>query len=87
MAMQEWPCWADPGSRKGDGDKMKKIYYAAVGNNGGIVTDDYENALVCKRYLRGHVYTKKFFDFDEAEEYLLDHISEMAPIGCPIPEH
>ena len=66
---------------------MKKFYYAAVGNNGGIVTDDYENALVCKRYLRGHVYTKKFFDFDEAEEYLLDHITEVAPIGCPIPEH
>ena len=22
-----------------------------------------------------------------AEEYLLDHITEMAPIGCPVPEH
>ena len=47
-------------------------YYAAVGDNGGV---------------RGHVYTKKFFDFTEAEDYVLDHITEKAPFGCPIPLH
>ena len=44
---------------------MKKIYYAAVGDNGGVVASSYEQALLYKKYLRGHVYTKKFFDFTE----------------------
>ena len=40
-----------------------------------------------KKYLRGHVYTKKFSDFTEAEDYVLDHITEKAPFGCPVPVH
>lgn len=62
-------------------------YYAAVGNNGGVVANSYERALLYKKYLKGHVYTKKFFDFTEAEDYVLDHITEKAPFGCPIPMH
>ena len=62
-------------------------YYAAVGDNGGVVASSYEQVLLYKKYLRGHVYTKKFFDFTEAEEYVLDHITEKAPFGCPIPSH
>ena len=61
--------------------------YAVVGNNGGVVAGNYERALQYKKYLRAHVYTKKFFDFDEAEEYVLDHISENAPFWCQIPVH
>lgn len=62
-------------------------YYAVVGNNGGVVAVDFERALQYKKYLRGHIYIKKFFDFAECEEYILDHICEKAPFGCPIPEH
>ena len=62
-------------------------YYAAVGDNGGVVASSYEQALLYKKYLRGHVYTKKFFDFTEAEDYVLDHITEKAPFGCPVPVH
>ena len=40
-------------------------YYAAVGDNGGVVATSYEQALLYKKYLRGHVYTKKFFDFNK----------------------
>lgn len=54
---------------------MRTVYYVTVGNNGGIVTDDYHHALLCKKYLRGHVYIRKFFDFEEAEDYLLDHVT------------
>lgn len=64
-----------------------RCYYAAVGNNGGVVVNSYERALLYKKYLKGHVYTKKFFDFTEAEDYVLDHITEKAPFGCPIPMH
>lgn len=64
-----------------------RCYYAVVGNNGGVVAGTYEQALLYKKYLRGHVYTKKFFDFTEAEDYVLDHITEKAPFGCPIPMH
>mgnify|MGYP000510738718 CR=1 FL=1 len=62
-------------------------YYSVIGNNGGVVASSYDRALHYKQYLRGHVYTKKFSDFEEAEEYTLDHISEKAPFGCPIPLH
>lgn len=62
-----------------------RCYYVAVGNNGGVVANSYERALQYKKYLRGRVYTKKFFDFTEAEDYVLDHITEKAPFGCPIP--
>ena len=66
---------------------MKCIYYAAVGDTGGVVASSSDRALLYKTYLRGHVYTKKFFGFAEAEDYVLDHICEKAPFGCPIPEH
>lgn len=62
-----------------------RFYYIAVGNNGGVVANSYEQALLYKKYLRGRVYTKKFSDFTEAEDYVLDHITEKAPFGCPIP--
>lgn len=65
----------------------KNVFYVTVGNNGGIITGDYERALLCRKYMRGHVYIRKFFDFEEAEEYLLDHMMEIVPFGCPIPEH
>lgn len=64
---------------------MARHFYATVGNNGGVVASTYERALLYKKYLRGHVYTKKFFDFAEAEDYVLDHITEKAPLGCPVP--
>lgn len=67
--------------------KKKYVCYVTVGNNGGILTEDYERALLCRKYLRGHVYIRKFFDFEEAEEYLLDHMMEIVPFGCAIPEH
>ena len=66
---------------------MRKAYYVTVGNNGGIITNDYHHALLCKKYLWGHVYVRKFFDFEEAEDYLLDHVMEMAPLGCHLPDH
>lgn len=62
-------------------------FYAAVGDNGGVITDWYDRALYNKKYLRGHVYIRKFTCFEDAEEYLLDHIMLKAPFGCPIPEH
>lgn len=58
-----------------------RCYYIAVGNNGGVVANSYEQVLLYKKYLRGH----EFFDFTEAEDYVLDHITEKAPFGCPIP--
>lgn len=68
---------------------MKKIrfYYAVVGNNGGIIADDYERALLCKMYLRGHIYIRKFSAFQEAEDFLWDHLNTVAPDGCPLPAH
>ena len=33
----------------------KSSYYAAVGDNGGVVASSYEQALLYKKYLRGHV--------------------------------
>ena len=68
---------------------MKKIrfYYAVVGNNGGIIAYDYELALFCKMYLRGHIYIRKFSAFQEAEEFLWDHLNTVAPDGCPLPAH
>ena len=66
---------------------MKPAYYSVVGINGGIVTDTYERALLCKKYLRGHVLVKKHPNFQEAEEALLDHLTEVAPWGCPLPDH
>lgn len=66
---------------------MKK-YYVAVGDNGGVITDDYDRALYCKsKYLRGHVFVKKVSGFEEAEDYLLDHLTEKAPYGCSVPDH
>ena len=62
-------------------------YYIAVGDNGGVVASNYERALLYKTCLRGHKYVKKFSDFEEAEDYVLDHIAEKAPFGCPIPMH
>ena len=66
---------------------VKSKYYVTVGNNGGIITDDYERALLCKIYLRGHVYVRKFQDLQDAEDYLWDHLNTVAPEGCPIPAH
>lgn len=63
------------------------FYYVAVGDNGGIITNDYDRAVMCKKYLRGHIYVKKQTCFEEAEAYLMDHIMEKAPFGCPIPDH
>lgn len=65
---------------------MKK-YYTTVGDNGGVITDDYDRALLCKKYFRGQVYIKKLSTFKEAEGYLFDHLAEKAPFGCPIPDH
>lgn len=61
------------------------FYYVSVGNNGGVITDSYDRALLCKKYLRGHVWVKKQPNFEEAEAYLMDHIAEKAPFGCPLP--
>lgn len=66
---------------------MKITYYVAVGDNGGIITDSYDRAMVCQKYLRGHIFIKKQSSFEEAEGYLLDHLVEKAPFGCPIPDH
>ena len=63
------------------------FYYVAVGDNGGVIADSYDRALLCKKYLRGHIWVKKQPNFEEAEAYLLDHITEKAPFGCPIPDH
>lgn len=67
--------------------KKRDTFYATIGGNGGIITDDYERALFCKVYLRGHVYIKKFSDFGEAEDFLWDHLNTVAPAGCPLPTH
>ena len=64
----------------------KNSFYVTVGGNGGIITDSYGRATYCKEYLRGHVYTTKFPDFTEAEVYLLDHLAEIAPWDCSLPE-
>lgn len=63
----------------------KHCCYVTVGDNAGVVASDYSRALLYQKYMRGHVYSKKFYDFEEAEEYVLDHIMEKAPFGCPIP--
>ena len=65
---------------------MKK-YYITVGDNGGVITDDYDRALLCKKYFRGHVYVKNQSTFEDAEEYLLNHLIEKAPFWCPVPDH
>ena len=65
---------------------MKK-YYTTVGDNGGVITDDYDRALLCKKYFQGQVYIKKLPSFEEAENYLFDHLAEKAPSECPIPDH
>ena len=66
---------------------LKDKFYAVIGNNGGIITDDYERALLCRIYLRGHVLVKKFSGFQEAEDFLWDHLNTVAPAGCPLPTH
>ena len=37
---------------------MKKIYYAAAGDNGGVVANSYNQALLYKQYLRDTVTSK-----------------------------
>ena len=66
---------------------LKDKFYAVIGNNGGIITDDYERALLCRIYLRGHVLVKKSSGFQEAEDFLWDHLNTVAPEGCPLPTH
>ena len=65
----------------------KSTFYVSLRDIGGIITDTYDRAIVCQKYLRGHVYIKKQPSFEEAEDYLLDHLVEKAPFGCPIPDH
>ena len=65
----------------------KSSFYVTVGGNGGIITDSYGRATYCKKYLRGHVYVRKFQDLQDAEDYLWDHLNTVAPEGCPIPAH
>lgn len=62
-------------------------YYIAVGDNGGIITDSYDRAVMCQKYLWGHIFIKKQPSFEAAEDYLLDHLVEKAPFGCPVPDH
>ena len=64
----------------------KISYYVVVGDNGGIIDNNYLQARVCTKYMRGHVYTRKFPDFSDAQEYLLNHLDDIAPWGCPIPK-
>ena len=66
---------------------LKDKFYAVIGNNGGIITDDYERALLCRIYLGGHVLVKKFPGFQQAEDFLWDHLNTVAPEGCPLPTH
>ena len=69
--------------------KMKRQlpYYIIVRSNGGIITGAYANALLCGHYVCGKVFILEFGDFESAEEYLLEHLAEVAPPGCLLPEH
>ena len=66
---------------------MKESYYVTAGENGGIITGAYTNALLCGHYMCGEVFILEFGDFESAEEYLLEHLAEVAPPGCLLPEH
>ena len=57
---------------------MKESYYVTAGGNGGIITGDYANALLCGHYMCGEVLILEFGDFESAEEYLLEHLAEAA---------
>ena len=69
--------------------KMKRQlpYYIIVRSNGGIITGAYANALLCGHYVCGKVFILEFGDFESAEEYLLEHLAEVTPPGCLLPEH
>ena len=62
-------------------------YYITDGDNGGIITDSYYRAVMCQKYLWGHIFIKKQPSFEAEEDYLLDHLVEKAPFGCPVPDH
>ena len=66
---------------------MKESYYVTAGGNGGIITGAYANALLCGHYMCGEVFILEFGDFESAEEYLLEHLAEVTPPGCLLPEH
>ena len=60
---------------------MKESYYVTAGGNGGIITGDYANALLCGHYMCGEVLILEFGDFESAEEYLLEHLAEAPRLG------
>ena len=66
---------------------MKESYYVTAGGNGGIITGDYANALLCGHYMCGEVLILEFGDFESAEVSLPERLAEAAPTGCLLPEH
>ena len=66
---------------------MKESYYVTAGGNGGIITGAYANGLLGGYYMCGGGLILEFGDFESAEEYLLEHLAEVAPPGCLLPEH
>ena len=66
---------------------MKESYYVTAGENSGIITGAYENALLCGQYMCGEALILEFGDFGSAEEFLLEYLTEAAPPGCLLPEH
>ena len=57
---------------------MKESYYVTAGENSGIITGAYENALLCGQYMCGEALILEFGDFGS---------TEAAPPGCLLPEH
>lgn len=60
--------------------------YVAFGDNGVIIHANYNAALSYRKYIRA-MNVRKFPDFQSAEEFALDHLSEVMPYYIRIPDH
>lgn len=66
---------------------MKKNYYVAASDNGGMITRSYTQAQQCRTYLRGHFHIQGFFDQESAQEYLFDHLDDVLPYNYTLPPY
>lgn len=64
----------------------KHSFYLMTANNGGMIAGSWEQTCRCARYLQRGRKVKGFDDWDEAQHRLWDHLSEVAPLWCQLPD-
>ena len=61
-------------------------YYVLTAANGGMIADSWEQACACAEYLRRGRKVIGVDDWDSAKQMLWDHLNDVVPYWCHIPE-